>query len=147
MSVEYIVDDYQFIDTNILVYAHDVSAGAKHEQAKTLLQSLWASRMGCLSIQVLQEFFVTITRKVPKPLPPQHAAQIIADLSVWRIHSPTAEDVIQAIDLQTRYQTSFWDSMILQSARRLNCKTVWSEDLSAGQMYYTVQVENPFVGG
>lgn len=147
MSVEYIVNDYQFIDTNILVYAHDVSAGTKHEQAKTLLQSLWTSRMGCLSIQVLQEFFVTITRKVPKPLPALHASQIIADLSVWRVHSPTAEDVIQAIDLQTRYQTSFWDSMILLSARQLNCKTVWSEDLSAGQSYYSVQVRNPFVGG
>ena len=144
MNVEYSFDDYQFIDTNILVYAHDLSAGTKHEQAKALLQSLWASRMGCLGIQVLQEFFVTITRKVPKPLPTVHASQIITDLSVWQVHSPTAQDVLQAIDLQTRYQTSFWDGMILQSARRLQCKTLWSEDLSTGQIYYSVQVQNPF---
>lgn len=144
MSVEYTVEGYQFIDTNILVYAHDVSANVKHDQAKTLLQSLWKSRMGCLSIQVLQEFFVTMTRKVPKPLSTSAASQIISDLSVWRIHSPTTDDVIQAIDLQTRYHTSFWDAMILQSARQLKCKTLWSEDLSAGQTYYSVQVQNPF---
>lgn len=144
MTVEYSVEEYQFIDTNILVYAHDVSAGTKHDQAKELLQSLWSSRMGCLSIQVLQEFVVTITRKVPKPFAPSDAAQIITDLSVWRIHSPTADDVIQAINLQMRYRTSFWDAMILQSARQLKCKTLWSEDLSDGQTYYSVQVQNPF---
>ena len=144
MNVKYSAESYQFIDTNILVYAHDVSAGTKHDQANALLQSLWLSRMGGLSIQVLQEFFVTITQKVPKPFAPSDAAQIISDLSVWRIYSPTADDVVQAIDLQTRFQTSFWDAMILQSARQLKCKTLWSEDLSSGQSYYSVQVQNPF---
>lgn len=147
MTVEIVpAEAYQFIDTNILVYAHDSSAAEKHEQAKAILQTLWSSRMGCLSIQVLQEFFVAITRKVPKPLPVTDVSQIISDLSVWRVHSPNAEDVLQAIDLQARYQTSFWDAMIIQSARKLKCQTLWSEDLNAGQMYYSVQIQNPFVG-
>lgn len=145
MNVEIDPEAYQFIDTNILVYAHDTSAAAKHDMAKSLLQSLWTSRMGCLSIQVLQEFFLAITQKVPKPLPVSGASQIISDLAVWRVHSPTAEDVLQAVELQSLYQISFWDAMIIQSARQLGCRTLWSEDLNAGQIYYAVQVQKPFV--
>jgi predicted nucleic acid-binding protein len=134
----------QFIDTNILVYAHDQSAGSKHEQAKALLTSLWRSRHGCLSVQVLQEFYVTVTRKLTRPLPPAVASQIIADLGVWQVHRPAVIDILDAITLQTRYQLSFWDAMILQSAIRLECAVVWSEDLNDGQRYYGVQVQSPF---
>ena len=144
MNVEIDPDAYQFIDTNILVYAHDASAAEKHDKAKALLKLLWTSRVGCLSIQVLQEFFVTITQKVPKPLPVLGASQIISDLAVWRVHSPTAEDVLQAIELQSRFQLSFWDAMIIQSAHQEGCQILWSEDLNAGQTYYGVQVRNPF---
>ncbi len=78
---------YRFVDTNILVYAHDRSAGQKHEKAKAILQSLWASQMGCLSIQVLQEFYVTVTRKVMHPLPMADASQLIENLGTWRLHT------------------------------------------------------------
>ncbi len=67
----------QFVDTNILVYAHDVTAGDKHSRARALVEELWDTRQGCLSVQVLQEFFVTTTRKIPKPLEAPAAAQII----------------------------------------------------------------------
>jgi predicted nucleic acid-binding protein len=137
---------YQFVDTNILIYAHDTSAGIKHEQAKTLIQTLWQTEAGCLSIQVLQEFYVTITQKVKRPLSSEIAAQIIENLQVWRMHIPEPADVLAAIKLQTRYQTSFWDAMIIQSAVQLNCVTLWSEDLNAGQQYQEVTVENPFAG-
>jgi predicted nucleic acid-binding protein len=133
----------QFVHTNILVCAHDQSAGSKHEQAKALLTSLWRSRQGCLSTQVLQEFYVTVTRKVTRPLPPAVASQIIADLGVWQVHRPAVIDILDAITLQTRYQFSFWDAMILQSAIRLECSVVWSEDFNDGQRYYDVQVQNP----
>jgi predicted nucleic acid-binding protein len=136
--------DYQFIDTNVLVYAHDTSSGVKHEQAKTLIQTLWQTQTGCLSIQVLQEFYVTVTQKVKRPLSPQTAAQIIEDLQVWRVHSPKPEDVLAAIQLQTRYQISFWDAMIIQSANQLKCITLWSEDLNAGHLFQGISVENPF---
>jgi predicted nucleic acid-binding protein len=134
----------QFVDTNILVYAHDQSAGEKHERAKALLTALWRSRQGCLSVQVLQEFYVTVTRKVALPLSPAVAAQIIADLGVWQVHRPAVADILDAIQLQTRYQLSFWDAMIVQSGLRLECAVLWSEDLSGGQNYDAVQVQNPF---
>jgi predicted nucleic acid-binding protein len=135
----------QFVDTNILVYAYDSSAKRRHELARALLAELWQSGQGCLSIQTLQEFFVTITRKVAQPMPADQVAQIISDLGHWKVHTPTVEDVLTAIALQQRYRLSFWDAMILTSAERLECGVVWSEDLNPGQSYTTVKVLNPFV--
>lgn len=137
------VDRRTFVDTNILVYAHDRSAGAKHDRARELIQSLWDDGTGCLSMQVLQEFYVNITRKVPKPLAPQSAAEIIADLAAWEVHAPTPNNLLDAIRLQQRYGLSFWDAMILTSARQLGCAIVWSEDLNDGQRYDDVVVVNP----
>lgn len=134
----------QFVDTNVLVYAHDSSAGPKHARAKDLLTELWESRTGCLSIQVLQEFYVTVTRKVGRPLPPETAAQIIADLSAWEVHRPGVSDVLEAMSLQGRYGLSFWDAMIVTSAGQLGCHRLWSEDLNPGQHYGEVRVANPF---
>jgi len=133
----------QFADTNILVYAYDESAGAKHERAQATLETLWESGAGCLSIQVLQEFYVNVTRKVAQPLDADTAKQIIADFGEWPTHSPTVADVLAAIELQTRYSLSFWDAMILTSAARMGCDAVLSEDLSAGQDYAGVKVVNP----
>lgn len=134
-----------FVDTNILVYAHDRSAGEKHAMARDLIRSLWESGSGCLSIQVLQEFFVIITRKVPRPLAPTAAAEILADLSTWDVHSPTADDVLAAVQWSERYGISFWDAMILISAGALRCEVVLSEDLNAGQRYGGAQVVNPLL--
>lgn len=135
---------YQFVDTNVLVYAHDNSAGCKHTQAQRLLQNLWEAETGCLSIQVLQEFYVTVTRKVTKPLSTEQASLIIDDLGTWRIHSPTVQDIRRAIAIQTRYGVSFWDAMIIRSAACHGCGILWSEDLNAGQRYERVRVANPF---
>jgi predicted nucleic acid-binding protein len=134
----------QFIDTNILVYAHDVTAGIKHERARALIEELWNSRQGCLSVQVLQEFFVTVTRKIPKPVDVSEAACIIEDLAHWHVHAPVASDVLAAIDVHRQARVSFWDAMILRSAKELGCGTVHSEDLSSGQEYDGVEVRNPF---
>lgn len=137
-------DDLQFVDTNVLVYAHDVSAGGKHTLARDLIKALWPSGEGCLSVQVLQEFYVTVTRKVAKPLGSIEASQIIADLSAWQVHRPGAQDILDAIRLQQRYQVSFWDAMIVTSALQMGCRTIWSEDLNPGQVYEQVAVRNPF---
>lgn len=133
-----------FIDTNVLVYAFDQSAGEKRNRARTLLDRLWSDRRGRLSVQVLQEFYVTVTQRVRRPLEPDAAAEIVRDLSYWHLHAPTAEDVLGAIGLQQRYMTSFWDAMILWSALRLRCDAVWSAALSEGQDYDGVLVVNPF---
>ena len=95
-------DDRQFVDTNVLVYAHDVTAGDKHSRARALVAELWDTREGCLSVQVLQEFFVTVTRKIPRPLEASATAQIIDDLAHWHVHAPAAGDVLAAIDIHQR---------------------------------------------
>ena len=136
--------DLQFVDTNVLIYAHDLSARDKHARARDLIRELWQSGQGCLSVQVLQEFYVNVTGKVARPLAPEVAAQIVADLSAWQVHRPGVEDVLDAIALQIRYQISFWDAMIVASATQLGCSTIWSEDLNPGQMYDSVSVLNPF---
>jgi predicted nucleic acid-binding protein len=138
------VRNLQFVDTNILIYAHDRSAGPKHARARELIRQLWQSKEGCLSLQVLQELYVNITQKVANPLASETAAQIIADLSVWQIHTPGVEDVLDATRLQNRYSISFWDAMIIASAMQLGCATIWSEDLNPGQAYDRVAVRNPF---
>lgn len=133
-----------FLDTNLLVYAYDRSAGQKHILAAELVEACWENENGCLSIQVLQEFFVTVTRKIAAPLDPQTARQIVADLAQWRLHAPEAHDLLQAIDLQQNYQLAFWDAQVIQSASSLGCKLLLSEDLTHGQLYGDVQVTNPF---
>jgi len=134
----------QFVDTNVLVYAHDISAGSKYTRARDLLTELWSQGNGCLSVQVLQEFYVTVTQKVARPLDSPSAAQVIADLSEWTVHRPSAQDVLDAIGLQRRYGIAFWDAMIVQSALMLRCLTLWSEDLNPGQSYDSLKVRNPF---
>jgi predicted nucleic acid-binding protein len=133
----------QFVDTNILIYAYDRSAGDRHNRARALVAELWRAQRGCLSVQVLQEFYVVGARKLIE-IAPSDLRVILADLARWQLHAPAAADVLAAADLHDRYQVSFWDAMILQSALRLGCPIVWSEDLNAGQLYQGVRVINPF---
>ncbi len=134
----------QFIDTNVLVYAYDKSAGAKYQKAKELLKCIWNLGTGCISIQVLQEFYVTVTDKLAYPMESEIASRIISGLSSWCLHSPSPEDVIHAIFLHQAHRVSFWDAMIIQSAQRMNCQVLFSEDLNPGQCYDSVRVVNPF---
>lgn len=138
-------DSRQFIDTNVLVYAYDKTGGVKHERARDLVTSLWEARDGCVSIQVLQEFFVTVTRKIPKPLDAPAAKEIVADLARWYVHTPAADDVLAAISLHQRAGISLWDAMIVRSAVEIGCGVIRSEDLNHGQVYDGVRVANPFM--
>ncbi len=133
-----------FVDTNVLVYAHDATAGAKRDRARAIVRDLWESRGGCLSVQVLQELFVTVTRKLPHPLDTRTAATAVEDFSQWMTHAPSAGDVIAAIELYERHDLSFWDAMIIQSASALGCDILFSEDFNAGQRYDGVLVVDPF---
>ena len=138
-------DRREFIDSNVLVYAHSRASGEKRERAGALVDQLWESKIGCLSIQVLQEFFVTVTTKVPKRLSIDDAAEVLEAYSRWTIHNPEAGDLLAAVEIQKRFQISFWDAMVIQSARRLGCSLVWTEDLNHGQAYAGVTVRNPFL--
>lgn len=147
MSAEAGGGGLRFVDTNLFVYAYDESAGHKREVARDLISGLWESRRGCASVQVLQELFVNLTRKVPRPLSAREAASLVRDISTWTIHSPGSGDVLSSVDLHERAGVSFWDAMILTSALALGCKTLYSEDLNAGQRYDGVLVVNPMGEG
>jgi predicted nucleic acid-binding protein len=134
----------EFVDTNVLVYAHDRSAGQKRETAGDLLERLWDSRLGCVSLQVLQEFYVTVTGRTRRLLAPVEAARRIAWYAAWTLHEPGRSDLLSAIALHVSLTISFWDAMILQSARRLGCGILWTEDLTHGQNYAGVIARNPF---
>lgn len=134
------------MDTNVLLYAFDTSAGQKRERALALVADLWRTGNGCVSVQVLQEFYVNATRKLSAPLPLEMAKRIVASLARWEVHAPTAEDVLRAIDLQQGHKLSFWDAMIVGSAGKLGCRVLYSEDLNAGQVVAGVRVVDPFEG-
>lgn len=134
-----------FVDTNILVYAHDRSAGMKHECARQLLERLWASGQGVLSTQVLQELCINLRRKCTPPLPVDAIRGLVQDYMSWEIVVNTPASVTQALDIEVRYETSFWDALILQAAESSGAAVLYSEDLNAGQQYGPVQVINPLI--
>jgi len=134
-----------FVDTNILVYAHDRAAGLKQERARQLLESLWDSGQGVLSTQVLQELCINLRRKVAPPLPVNTIRGLIQDYMSWEIVVNTPASVTQALDIEVRYETSFWDALILQAAESSGASVLYSEDLNAGQKYGPVQVINPLM--
>jgi predicted nucleic acid-binding protein len=134
----------EFVDTNILVYAYDLTAGAKYERARDLVGDLWDRGEGVLSTQVLQEFYVTVTAKIPQRLTPAEARGIVADLGTWKVTVPEVSDILRASELAGRYRLSFWDALILAAAQKGAVKTLWSEDLNDGQSYDEVTVRNPF---
>jgi predicted nucleic acid-binding protein len=138
-------DERQFVDTNILVYAYDTLARNKRPLALKLVDELWQSGNGCLSVQVLQEFYVTVTAKIKDSMSVDSAAQLVSYFSAWKVHIPGVNDISQVIDIQRRYRISFWDAMIVNSAARLGCSVIWSEDLADGQEYESVLVQNPFI--
>jgi predicted nucleic acid-binding protein len=139
------MSDKCFVDTNILVYAHDRSAGVKHQRAQMLLEQLWDSGQGVLSTQVLQELCVNLRRKASQPLPVEEVRQLIRDYSTWEIVTNTAESVLQALDIEMRYKTSFWDALIFQAAESSGASILYSEDLATGQRYGAIQVVNPLI--
>jgi predicted nucleic acid-binding protein len=134
-----------FLDANILVYAHDISAGIKHEAARNLVARLWKSGGGVLSTQVLQEFFVTVTQKIPKPTDISTAQKVIGDLLTWEVVVNDGKSILGAIDLQKRYKYPFWDSLIVHAALSAGAAVLMSEDLSAGQKIQGMSIENPFL--
>src|SRR5438309_11242017 len=122
--------DKFFVDTNILLYAHDRSAGLKHERARQLVERLWTSGQGVLSTQVLQELSVNLRRKVARPLPVEEVRQLMHDYLSWKIVVNDPASVLAALEIETRYHTSFWDALILQAAESSGATVLYSEDLA-----------------
>ena len=138
-------DDRVFIDTNVLVYGYDSSAGTKHQKARTIIADLWTSRTGTVSTQVLQEFFVTVTRKLPKAMDADTAKNLINDLLQWEVVTVGGATILDAIDLHKSHGYSFGDCLILAAAESGGCSLLLSEDFSPGQTIRGVTIRNPFV--
>lgn len=139
------MSDKCFVDTNILVYAHDRSAGIKHINARKLLEDLWDSGDGVLSTQVLQELCVNLRRKAGSPLPLDEVRVLIRDYVTWEVVINTPDSILEALEIEVRYKISFWDALIIQAARQSGAAILYSEDLAAGQRYGSVRVVNPFI--
>jgi predicted nucleic acid-binding protein len=134
----------RFVDTNILIYAHDRDAGIKHDKARQILTDLWNQEKGCLSVQVLQEFFVNVTKKIPQPLPTAVAREVMRIYLPWVRTVSDGEMVVRASEIADAWQTSFWDGMIIAAAERSGASEIFTEDLQSGQRIAGLIVINPF---
>lgn len=137
------MSDRYFVDTNILIYAHDADAGAKHERARTLVQELWRTRSGVVSTQILQELVVNLRRKTRQPPGAKATRDIITDYLSWHVVVNDGDSILEALAVEERYQISFWDALMIQAARASGAEVLYSEDLSDGQFYGSVRVINP----
>ncbi len=137
--------DKFFVDTNILIYAHDRSAGLKHERARQVIERLWTTGQGVLSSQILQELCINLRRKLARPLPVDEVRRLIQDYLNWEIVVNSPEAVLQALEIGVRYKISFWDALVLQAAEQSGAAILYSEDLAAGQDYGPVRVMNPLL--
>ncbi len=132
-----------FVDTNVLIYAHDVDSKSKHEIAKNILRELWSERTGVLSMQVLQEFYVNVTRKIRSPLPKDSARLVVSSYSIWCMETAPAELSV-AFRIEDESRIGFWDALIVAAAAKSGATRLLSEDLNPGQKIAGLSIENPF---
>jgi len=137
--------DKYFLDTNILVYAYDKSESDKENGAQKILEDGIRNENAVLSTQVLGEFFNVTTKHINNPFSAVEAEEILRSLSVMQVAEITAIDVFRAIETHKKYQTSYWDSLILSTAEQSGCNIVYSEDFNHEQTYNNIKVINPFI--
>jgi len=134
-----------FVDTNILLYAHDAGAGEKRQCAADLLRQLLKSGDGVVSSQVLMEFFVNAMRKTSPPLASADATRIVETYAPWVLAPTSAMTVLSALRLRQSHQLSPWDALIVAAALEANCERLLTEDLQHGQIIEGLEIVNPFV--
>ncbi|HMD73802.1 MAG TPA: PIN domain-containing protein [Steroidobacteraceae bacterium] len=136
-------NDLVFVDTNILIYAHDRDAGIRRERASQALDHLWQSRTGRTSVQVLQEFFAVASGKLKSAVGVAAAREVIRTYASW-VAAPTGVNtVLRAIEIAEVAQISFWDGMIVAAAELSGATTLFTEDLNDGQVIAGILVVNP----
>ena len=132
-----------FVDTNILVYAHDQDAGVKGERARAALDRLWQSRTGCLSVQVLQEFLAITTGKLKAAVTPASAREVVRVYAAW-VKVPTSPDIVlRASEIAESTRLSVWAGLIVAAAEACGAAELYSEDLNEGQVIAGIRVVNP----
>jgi len=138
------MSDKVFLDTNILIYAHDKDSGEKHSIALAIVKDLWAKRTGVLSNQVLQEFYVGVTRKIQKPITKSEAREILRAYICWSIKEIAPISIVRATEIEEKHRISFWDALVIVAAYEAKCEKILTEDLNSGQIIEGVLTENPF---
>lgn len=139
-----VAEELTFLDTNVLLYAHDRDAGERHERAVGVVTELWERGTGALSTQVLQEFYVSATRKLTQPLTRRDARELLSDYSTWRVHRISPQDVLDASMLEEQHILQFWDALIVTAAGRLGATALLSEDLQDGRRFGPLTIRDPF---
>lgn len=139
-------DDRTFVDTNVLVYAHDASDPGRQVVARTALEDLWATRTGVVSTQVLQEFYAVATSPAKLAFPPALAREVVDLYSTWTVVVVDTVIILAASRLREAESISFWDALIVEAARVGGAGRILSEDLVHGQAFDGVTVANPFDG-
>lgn len=139
--------EFTFVDTNVLVYAHDRSEGRKHEIAQQILRELWKTQTGVVSTQVLQEFYAVATRKLDPPLSRPAARRLVADYGEWCTMPADPQLIVSASVLEEAHQLSWWDALIVEAALRSGAATLLTEDMQDGQRFGAMVVRNPFGEG
>ena len=135
-------DSHIFIDTNILVYAFDRSAGQRHERCKALVKQAWERPYPpAISVQVLQELYVNL---VKKKVPIETAQEAIENFLAWEVVENNTKLISDAFSVQNRWNLSFWDASIIAAAMSARARIVWTEDLTHGQKFDSLEVVNPF---
>ncbi len=134
-----------FVDTNILIYSEDSADMAKRDVALLWLGVLWESGIGRLSSQVLNEFYINVTRKLKPPMPQITARDEVRRYAAWQPWPVDQSTIESAFGIETRYGLNYWDALVIAAAQHLGCRIVLSEDMAHGETYGNVQVINPFV--
>ena len=133
-----------FVDTNVLIYARDASAGPKQSRALEWIAHLWRAQTGRLSFQVLQEYYVSVTRKLKPGLSQAEARQEVRALLTWRPRGVDEAMIEGAWAVEDRFAFSFWDSLVVSAAQAAACRYLLTEDLQHGQDLDGLQVLSPF---
>jgi|SRR5579862_5376193 len=138
------MSDKTFIDTNVLVYAYDLEAGEKNRIANEILDRLWDERSAVLSVQVLQEFYVNITRKIRTPLIREQGRVVVSQYTRWCVGIEPS-DIQSAFRVEEQYRINFWDALIVSSALKSGATRILTEDLNSGERIAGILIANPFM--
>jgi predicted nucleic acid-binding protein len=133
-----------FVDTDVLVYAHDASDTVRQPVAQSLISELWRTRCGALSTQVLQEFYVVATRKFDPPMPRREARDLVDAYGHWHLIEIDVALIVTASQLEQRHSLSFWDALTVEAARRAGATRLVTEALQPGRRLAGVLIDNPF---
>ena len=134
-----------FVDTNILVYARDSSEPEKHARAEQWLATLWAHELGRISAQVMNEYYVTVTRKLKPGLTREQARADLRALAVWQPLEISTTLIESSWDIQDQYGYAWWDTLVIASALFLDCAYLLSEDMQHEQTIGNLTIINPFL--